>query len=94
MKKLLMTLTALVLLAGTGAFAQFGPQRDPLAPFDLRTDAWTARWISVPGAGPQDYGVYYFRKDVALPAVPADYVVHVTGDNRYKLYVNGTLVSL
>ena len=94
MKKKLLTLTALVLLAGTGAFAQFGPQRDPSAPFDLRTDAWNARWISVPGTGAQDYGVYYFRKDVDLAAVPADYVVHVTGDNRYKLYVNGTLVSL
>ena len=74
--------------------AQFGPQRDPSAPFDLASENWNARWISVPGAGAQDYGVYYFRKDVDLPAVPADYVVHVTGDNRYKLYVNGTLVSL
>lgn len=80
--------------AGTHASAQFGPQRDPSAPFDLLSDNWNARWISVPGAGAQDYGVYYFRKDVDLTAVPADYVVHVTGDNRYKLYVNGTLVSL
>ena len=94
MKRILLTLTALVLLAGTGAFAQFGPQRDPSAPFDLKTDAWNARWISVPGTGAQDYGVYYFRKDVDLAAMPADYVVHVTGDNRYKLYVNGHLVSL
>ena len=85
---------ALMLLAGAGAMAQFGPQRDPSAPFDLKTDSWNARWISVPGAGAQDYGVYYFRKDVDLAAVPSDYVVHVTGDNRYKLYVNGTLVSL
>ena len=45
-------LTAL-LLAGTVASAQFGPQRDPLAPFNLKTDSWTARWISVPGAGAQ-----------------------------------------
>ena len=94
MKKIFLTLTALVLLAGTGAFAQFGPQRDPSAPFDLMTESWNARWISVPGTGPQDYGVYYFRKDVELGAVPDDYVVHVTGDNRYKLYVNGELVSL
>ena len=38
--------------------------------------------------------MYYFRKDVDLASVPADYIVHVTGDNRYKLYVNGSLVSL
>ena len=90
MKRPFMLLMALVLFAGTSAFAQ----RDPSAPFDLRTDAWNARWISVPGTGAQDYGVYYFRKDVDLAAVPADYVVHVTGDNRYKLYANGQLVSL
>ena len=48
----------------------------------------------MPEAGAQDYGVYYFRKDVDLAAVPADYIVHVTGDNRYKLFVNGVQVSL
>ena len=32
MKRIFLTLPALVLLAGTGAFAQFGPQRDPSAP--------------------------------------------------------------
>lgn len=38
--------------------------------------------------------MYYFRKAVELSAVPDNYVVHVTGDNRYKLYVNGSLVSI
>lgn len=83
------------LLAVTSAAAQPGrQQRDPSAPFDLSHEAWNARWISVPGTGAQDYGVYWFRKEVQLAAVPEDYVVHVTGDNRYKLYVNGNLVSL
>ena len=61
---------------------------------DLQSQAWPAKWISVPGASESDYGVYYFRKDVNLAAVPARYLVHVTGDNRYKLYVNETLVSM
>lgn len=85
---------ALMLLSGIGASAQFGPQRDPSAPFDIKTEMWNARWISVPGTGAQNYGVYYFRKNLALAAVPGEYVVHVTGDNRYKLYVNEKLVSL
>ena len=89
------TITFFLLLGSVAAFAQPGrQQRDPSAPFDLRSDSWNAHWISVPETGAQDYGVYYFRKDVDLSAVPADYVVHVTGDNRYKLFVNGTLVSL
>ena len=84
----------LMLLSGAGAIAQPGTRRDSSAPLDLKSESWNARWISVPGTGAQDYGVYYFRKDVDLAAVPADYIVHVTGDNRYKLYVNGDLVSL
>ena len=88
-------LTLILLLVSVAALAQPGrQQRNPSVPFDLRTESWNARWISVPETGAQDYGVYYFRKDVELAAVPADYVVHVTGDNRYKLYVNGNLVSL
>ena len=61
---------------------------------DLQSQAWPAKWISVPGADALGYGVYYFRKNVDLAAVPARYLVHVTGDNRYKLYVNETLVSI
>jgi hypothetical protein len=40
------------------------------------------------------YGVFYFRKNIDLAAKPAMFIVHVSADNRYKLYVNGTLVSL
>lgn len=38
--------------------------------------------------------VYVFRKTLNLPSKPERYVVHVSADNRYKLYVNGHLVSL
>lgn len=62
--------------------------------FDMKTDAWNAMWIEVPGTQPKDYGVYYFRKDVDLNAKPNKFVVYVSGDTRYKLYVNGELASL
>ena len=60
----------------------------------LRSGYWPAYWISYPNAAPNSYGVYHFRKQIALTARPAQYVVHVSADNRYKLYVNGQLVSL
>lgn len=60
---------------------------------DLLKQAWTARWISVPDASPYDYGVYHFRKSFELPAKPSGFLVHVTADNRYQLYVNGERVS-
>lgn len=55
---------------------------------------WNANWIAAPGDDGLEYGVYYFRKNVDLAAKPATFLVHVSADNRYKLYVNGTLVSL
>ena len=85
MKKTLILLSLLL----SAAFASAQTQ-----PADLFTKEWPARWISVPESGALDYGVYYFRKDVNLATVPATYVVHVTGDNRYKLYVNEQLVSM
>ena len=56
--------------------------------------AWQASWICVPGESTTGYGVYLFRKSVALSAKPASFVVHVSADNRYKLFVNEKLVSL
>ena len=55
---------------------------------------WHANWIAMPGDQGHDYGVYYFRKHIELTNKPTTFIVHVSADNRYKLYVNGTLVSL
>jgi len=55
---------------------------------------WHANWIAVPGDDGRGYGVYYFRKNLDLTSIPSSFRVHVSADNRYKLFVNGTLVSL
>ena len=54
---------------------------------------WDAFWITVPNTAPHDYGVYHFRKSFQLNNKPSQFIIHVSGDNRYKLYVNGTMVS-
>jgi hypothetical protein len=56
---------------------------------DLLNKPWSAKWISVPGAPPFDYGVYHFRKTFELPSKPDRFVIHVSADNRYQLFVNG-----
>ena len=61
---------------------------------DLLTNRWKAHWLTVPGASPHDYGVYHFRRTFELAEKPATFIVHVSGDNRYQLFVNGDLVSL
>ena len=59
---------------------------------ELLTDRWAARWISVPDASPFDSGVYHFRRTFELSAKPAAFLIHVTADNRYQLFVNGERV--
>jgi hypothetical protein len=56
-------------------------------------DAPAARWISHPTAPGEEYGVFHFRRAFQLEAAPERYVVHVSADNRYRLFVNGRQVS-
>ncbi|HET9386872.1 MAG TPA: family 78 glycoside hydrolase catalytic domain [Gemmatimonadales bacterium] len=53
----------------------------------------TARWIAPPGVPGDRFTVFHARRAFDLPAVPARFVVQVSADNRYRLYVNGTQVS-
>jgi hypothetical protein len=61
---------------------------------DILNKPWPAQWITVPDADPHGYGVYHFRRTVDLAEKPSSFIVHVSADNRYKLYVNGVLASL
>src|SRR5437763_8642764 len=61
---------------------------------DLLSKPWDAYWIDVRGEPVHDYGVYQFRKTFSLSAKPSSFLVNVSGDNRYKLFVNGQFVSL
>lgn len=61
------------------------PQSDPL----WLQGYWKASWISASDSPQRDYGIYHFRKTFNLPAKPARFLVHVTADNRYRLFVNG-----
>ena len=54
---------------------------------------WRAGWIALPNDPGKGYGVYHFRKNIDLITKPDSFIVKVSADNRYKLYVNGTLVS-
>lgn len=60
----------------------------------ILTKPWNAYWIAAKNETGRDYGVYYFRKSIDLQAKPSSFIINVSADNRYKLYVNGTLVSL
>ncbi|NJK96173.1 MAG: hypothetical protein HC905_15795 [Bacteroidales bacterium] len=55
---------------------------------DLLTKIWPALWIKHPATNDQ-YGVYHFRKSFELGNVPGKFIIHISADNRYWLYVNG-----
>jgi hypothetical protein len=55
---------------------------------------WNAQWIVPVNESGTEYGVYYFRKSIDLKEKPSSFNIHVSADNRYKLYVNGKIVSM
>ena len=58
----------------------------------LLTGKWDANWISCPEVSLYDYGVYHFRKSFELENKPESFVINISADNRYRLFVNGTPV--
>lgn len=54
---------------------------------------WTAHWIMHPTVQPQDHAMILFRKSFDLPSKPAKFVVHVSADNHYRLFVNGKYIT-
>ena len=71
----------------------FAVNAQKINPAILQTP-WKAQWITVPAESGnttslQEYGVYKFRKSFEIAEKPASFIVHVSADNRYKLFING-----
>jgi alpha-L-rhamnosidase len=52
-----------------------------------------ASWIAPPGVPGDSFTVFHARRSFDLAGAPARFVVHISADNRYRLYVNGVYVS-
>lgn len=55
---------------------------------------WDGQWITYPNASLVAFGVFHFRNTFQLREKPQEFIVHVSADNRYELYVNGEFVCL
>jgi alpha-L-rhamnosidase len=77
-----------VIVMSIGAIGQNSPQVNP----ELLNKPWPAKWITCPGISGSEYGVYLFRKTFVLNSNSKEFIIHVSADNRYKLYVNGIYV--
>ncbi|HKK43132.1 MAG TPA: alpha-L-rhamnosidase N-terminal domain-containing protein [Bacteroidales bacterium] len=58
----------------------------------LFNSRWHAAWIAHPTASLLDYGVFHYRKTFNLGTKPGEFIINVSADNRYRLFVNGTEV--
>jgi hypothetical protein len=88
MKKILLTIC--LLLVYHFLCAQITSQVNP----NLAKNYWEAYWITHPEIGVKDYNVLHFRKSFTLSAKPASFVIHISADTRYKLYINGKFAGL
>ena len=70
-----------------------GPAAAQSAAPQVFDGAPAALWVFPPGAAGNEFGVFHFRRVFELDARPSRFVVHVSADNRYRLYVNGEQVS-
>jgi len=59
---------------------------------ELLANHWKAQWITHPTESALDYGVFHFRKSFDLSSVPEEFIIHISADNRYRLFVNGKAV--
>lgn len=59
---------------------------------DITTQTWDAYWITHPLESGTDYGVFHFRRSFHTDSLPESFIVHVSGDTRYRFFVNGVSV--
>jgi alpha-L-rhamnosidase len=52
-------------------------------------EEWSAIWITNPDIYLSEFAVIHFRKSFELPEKPESFIVHVSADNRYRLFLNG-----
>lgn len=58
----------------------------------LTKGPWSAYWITHPTTNQREYGVYHFRKSFDLINTPTSFIINITADNRYRLFINGIAV--
>ena len=81
--KYLSVLFAILLLSFFSLRAQY-----PGNPLPQYPEKWNSNWITHPDIDPAGFSLIHFRNSFELERSPEQFIVHVSGDNRYRLYVN------
>jgi hypothetical protein len=60
---------------------------------EQQSKLWKAEWITSAAAPARDLAIVHFRKTIELPRQPTHFIVNVSADNQFVLYVNGHRVG-
>ncbi|MGB6975410.1 MAG: alpha-L-rhamnosidase C-terminal domain-containing protein [Terracidiphilus sp.] len=82
-----------LILAVPSLAAQPAPSPQSQTPPDPPNRTWQASWITHPTAPLREPLILHFRRTLTLAAVPSTYIVRVSADNRFILFVNGRRVG-
>jgi len=75
------------------AFATIARGQVSVGQATIFAGAAPASWIAPPGIPGDSTVVFHARRTFDLPSKPDRFLIHVSADNRYRLYVNGDEVA-
>lgn len=64
-----------------------------LATITFAQSKWTADWIKHPTLEPNSGAMVLFRKSFDIKELPAHFLINISADNHYRLFVNGTYIT-
>jgi alpha-L-rhamnosidase len=64
----------------------------PSHPLQQYPENWDCQWITHPEIDESAYNLIHFRNVIELKELPEQFIVHISADNHYRLYVNGVEV--
>lgn len=64
----------------------------PNHPLPQYPEQWNSQWVTHPEIIPNAHNLIHFRNAFELEEKPEQFIIHISGDNRYRLFVNGEMV--
>lgn len=87
-------LSLFLVLTATGLFSERATAQSFIEINQERLEnSWNAQWIMHPTASNTEYGVFHFRRSFELDSIPDSFIIHLSGDTRYRFFINGVSVS-
>jgi len=88
MRKIIFSLLIYIFLFPFYTFSQPKKSEADINPI-LLNSIWKASWIAPSHTSLNKYGIYLFRRSIELQSRPEKFIIHISADNHYWLYVNG-----